>query len=366
MIIALASLVQHVPPIFHCQKVTTISAVALALGFFLLPGNAADVTQTQNPIDVGERFSISEKYQPGDEFMSIRLLGAVRLTAKAVRGEKPRELSGLAWDQDEELLISISDDGFIVHLEPVFTGEQLTDLRMAAIFPLLGPTGDVLEKKLTDAEGLVGHNMDNGTRGDSFLSISFEEQPRIDDYSLTGQYLRTHTLPEILNASENYAGDNLELEALTKHPLYGIITAPERPLRNSGTQSFSLYGVDGEVWHYPSLDKEHSALVGMETTPGGNILVLERRFASMFQPIVFAVRELQLSTPASHQALVVRDVVKFSSTDGWKIDNFESVAHHRNNRYFVVSDDNESLFQKTLLVYFEINEVPQQSPAKTR
>ena len=71
----------------------------------------------------------------------------------------------MAWDQDEELLIAISDDGFIVHLEPVFTGEQLTDLRMAAIFPLLGPSGGALDKKLTDAEGLVGHNMDNGQRG---------------------------------------------------------------------------------------------------------------------------------------------------------------------------------------------------------
>ena len=202
--------------------------------------------------------------------------------------------------------------------------------------------------------------------GDSFVSISFEEQPRVDDYSLTGEYLGTHALPAMLNASENYAGDNLELEALAKHPLYGLITAPERPLRNSGTQSFSLYGTNGEIWHYPSLDKEHSALVGMETTPDGNILVLERRFASMFQPIIFAVRELQLSTPEANEALVVRDVVRFTSTDGWKIDNFESVAHHRNNRYFVVSDDNESLFQKTLLVYFEIKETPERSLAKTR
>ena len=48
-------------------------------------------------------------------------------------------------------------------------------------------------------------------------------------------------------------------------------------------------------------------------------------------------------------------MIKFSSTDGWKIDNFESVTHHRNDRYFVISDDNESVFQKTLLVYLQVN-----------
>ena len=44
----------------------------------------------------------------------------------------------------------------------------------------------------------------------------------------------------------------------------------------------------------------------------------------------------------------------FNSKRGWKIDNFESVARHEGNRYFVISDDNENPIQKTLLLYFEI------------
>ena len=352
------------PNIFFTFRMFYSSCVGcLLLSSFLVYAAPGETDQIDSAIDVGETFSISEKYQPGDDFMDVRLLGAVRLRASAVKGEKPRELSGLAWDQDEQRLIAISDDGFIVHLQPVFDGDLLSDLHMLAIYPLLDADGVALEKKFKDAEGLVGHNMDNGTTGDSFLSISFEEQPRVDDYSLDGKYLSTRKLPDELNVRENYAGDNLELESLAYHPEYGMITAPERPLRNSGTQFFSLYGTNGGVWHYPSLDHKHSALVGMETTPQGTILVLERRFASMFQPIIFAVRELRLSTPSSNETLIPRDVIKFSSSDGWKIDNFESVAHHRNNRYFVISDDNESVFQKTLLVYFEINSASEQSVA---
>ena len=310
---------------------------------------------TQDEIDIGEPFSISDKFKPGDEFMGVRLLGAVRIKAKKVKGEKPRELSGLAWDADENLLLAISDDGLIVHLRPDFEGDLLTGVKMTAIYPLLSADGQPLEERLRDAEGLVGRNMSNGIQGDSILYISFEETPRIDKYSMTGEYLDSLDLPAMLQARQNYAGDNQELEALTEHPQYGMITAPERPLRNSGTQFFSLYGVDGSIWHYPSLDHEHSALVGMDTMPNGNLLVLERRFASMFQPIVFALRELQLAHPEQHEARLVRDVIKFSSTDGWKIDNFESVTHHQNDRYFVISDDNESVFQKTLLVYLQVN-----------
>ncbi|MEM7467258.1 MAG: esterase-like activity of phytase family protein [Pseudomonadota bacterium] len=319
------------------------------------PAESKDST-ISNITDVGESFSISETYQPGDTFMDARLLGAVRLRASKVKGEKPRELSGLAWDHDENVLLAVSDDGFIVHLNPIISNGVLTDLDLIAVYPLLDSNGEKLVKDKTDAEGLVGHNMDNGIAGDSYISISFEEHPRVDAYSTDGNFLRSHPLPAILRAGKNYAGDNQELEALTIHPELGLLTAPERPLRNSGTQMFSIYSAAGQTWHYPSLDHQHSALVGMETTPQGNILVLERRFASMFQPIVFAVRELQLPLDGSKDAKLVREVIKFSSTDGWKIDNFESVAHHKDNRYFIVSDDNESIFQKTLLVYIEIQD----------
>ena len=333
--------------ILRCLGVLITYATCCSLAY-------AEDSLLQPEVDIGETFSISDKYQVGDEFMSARLLGAIRVKTKAVKGEKPRELSGLAWDEDEKILVAVSDDGLIVHLRPIFTATELTDLKMVAIFPLLGKNGEPLAKDLRDAEGLVGHDMSNGVRGDSRVSISFEQSPRIDTYTLNGEFLNSNVLPAALNARDNYAGDNKELESVAEHPRYGLITAPERPLRNAGTQAFSLYGMDGSVWQYPSLDHEHSALVGMETMPNGNLLVLERRFASMFQPIIFALRELQLNDPIGHEAKLVREVIKFSSTDGWKIDNFEAVAHHRDNHYFVISDDNESMLQKTLLIYLQI------------
>ena len=47
-------------------------------------------------------------------------------------------------------------------------------------------------------------------------------------------------------------------------------------------------------------------------------------------------------------------LAKLDSIKGWHIDNFEGLCKVGKNRYLMISDDNGSLFQKTLLVLFEI------------
>jgi hypothetical protein len=42
------------------------------------------------------------------------------------------------------------------------------------------------------------------------------------------------------------------------------------------------------------------------------------------------------------------------SQKGWHIDNFEGLTKVGKNLYLMVSDDNESIFQKTLFVLFEL------------
>jgi len=47
-------------------------------------------------------------------------------------------------------------------------------------------------------------------------------------------------------------------------------------------------------------------------------------------------------------------LAKLDSADGWRLDNSEGLTRVDKNRYLMVSDDNENIFQKTLLVLFEI------------
>ena len=97
----------------------------------------------------------------------------------------------------------------------------------------------------------------------------------------------------------------------------------------------------------------HSAVVGLETLPDDNLLVLERRFIAVDRPLVVILRRLDLSedpaTPAS-----ATELARFDTSRGWAIDNFEGVASHQGANYFLISDDNASALQETVLLYFEL------------
>jgi hypothetical protein len=309
-------------------------------------------------VEIGRSFSLSESYTTGDVYMGIRLLGVLKLKGRTVNGLKLQELSGLAWDADQNILYAVSDDGFIVHLRPTFSEGVLSGIDLVAAHLLRDAAGRPCEETMTDAEGLVARAARNGTPGDTELVVSFERRPRISVFRPDGELVRDITLPSSLRDIEGYSGDNHELEALTEHQHFGLITAPERPLKAADPFRFTLYSLDGKEWTYPPLDAEYSTLAGLESMPDGDLLVLERRFSSIFKPVIFALRRMSLPRDGENPDRPVREVVHFDTSKGWAVDNFEAIARHEGNRYFMVSDDNDSMLQKTLLLYFEILEEP--------
>ncbi|CAN0511316.1 unnamed protein product, partial [Phaeothamnion confervicola] len=141
---------------------------------------------------------------------------------------------------------------------------------------------------------------------------------------------------------------------------FGVITAPELPRANQLTRATPLLAVHGARWPFHTLDAEHSGLVGLETLPDDNLLVLERRYISPFHPLIIALSRVRLFTSPGRNA-EQEEIARFDTTQGWAMDNFESVARHLGNRYFMISDDNAHPLQHSLLVYFEI--VDSTSPA---
>jgi hypothetical protein len=91
----------------------------------------------------------------------------------------------------------------------------------------------------------------------------------------------------------------------------------------------------------------------MEALPDGSLLTLERAFVSLLRPFIITLRRTQLSAH-SKEPLSVEDVAVFDTSQGWFLDNFEGLTRHRDQRFFMVSDDNQSALQSTLLVYFEL------------
>jgi hypothetical protein len=294
----------------------------------------------------------SEQHQLGDTHMEIRLRGTVELANNEINGFKLTELSGLAWDEDENVLYAVSDKGYLFHLRPSIIQNSLTSVIPLSAYRLQ-------TKKSKDSEGLAILNGNNGITGDSELVISFEGKPQIARFTPEGERLGDYTLPTPLQNLKNYHKPNKALEAVTVHPRLGIITAPEWPLKRkntvysvNGQHKHTLYALNGngKQWTFPAYPAPNSAIVALEALEDNSVLILERAFSSVFQPLIISVRRVWLSE--NHRKF--SQVAVFDNSQGWNLDNFEGLTHHREGYFFMVSDDGDNALQRTLLSYWEL------------
>lgn len=306
-----------------------------------------------NAATIGKPFEMSRKYKTGDKFMEIRLLGTLDLSGLPIKGLAAHELSGLAWDEDEQILYAVSDKGYLMHLRPIFNKATLKNVELLDAYRLKNTKGG----KITypDAEGLDIINGDNEKKGDAELLISFEIRPRITRFTPKGEMLEKYKLPKELNKIKDYDYKNAALESLIIHPSLGILTAPQMPLRKSQKHLRSIHDLNGKAWQFKPQNKDHSSITDLEIAPDGSVLILERRYSNILAPIQSIIRRIKLDkNTKNNEVIPTETVVLFESTKGWNIDNFEGLAHHKENKYFMISDDNNNIFQRTLLVYFEL------------
>ncbi|CDH47609.1 MAG: esterase-like activity of phytase family protein [Candidatus Competibacteraceae bacterium] len=300
--------------------------------------------------------SLADHVAPGDIYAGIRLLGALRLSSSEINGLRLCGLSGLAWDEGAGLLYAISDQGALFHLRPVFDDQgYLAGARSIAAYPLQDASGKPLRTPFDDSEGLAIRNGDHQIQGDTELLISFEVKPRVVRYSTKGEWRGEESLPAVLRDIRNYRDPNQALEAVTLDPRWGVLVGTETPLRNDPSGQIRIFTSSGRFWIYPLGSAPSSALVAMEALPDGSLLTLERAFVAPLRPLVISLRRTELPVLGTAGVpLKVTDIAVFDSSQGWLLDNFEGLTRYRDQRFFMVSDDNCNSWQTTLLVYFEL------------
>ena len=309
-------------------------------------------------------YRLNEQYENGDSFMRVRLLGALELPYERVQDHELVELSGLAWDDDDAVLYAISDHGVLFHIRVDFAGGCLSDAEVTGAFRLRGQNGEPLWGRAADAEGLAILDGRNGVKNDARLLVSFERIPRVDRYTPTARFERRHDLaPQLQKA---YRGSNRGFESVTYLNGFGILTSPERPLNDPSGTVHHVFELEGSVWSFPRFDAAASSVVAIEAMADGSLITLERSFVSVWQPLYIVVRRLAPLTNLHEELVPTEDIVVFNSFDGWRLDNFEGMTRHQGNKFFLVSDDNESPIQRTLLIYLEILDEPvNKTPAKS-
>jgi hypothetical protein len=284
---------------------------------------------------------------------SITILDQKELLFNRIGGERFSEISDLAYDKKEKKLYMVGDKGQLYLFRASF-GKKIEALVPLYATTVKGKGGKVLRHWQRDTEGL-----DFDKEGQ--LLLSFEEHSKVvqiaTEKSSFGEIQKEYLLPQKLTNRADYRSKNKLLESLVYHSKYGVLYACEWPLKPNGMKQQTIYSLGKREWKFEAEPEAQSGVTAMEVLPDGNLLVLERSYVDMFSPLVITLKKIYLH---EHYKGVCKSKVlaKFNSANGWKIDNFEGLAHIAENRYVMVSDNNDNpMLQRTLFIYFEVDEV---------
>lgn len=279
----------------------------------------------------------------------IKILDQKELSFEHIEGVKFAELSDVAYDKRTHILYAVSDKGILYSFDVRFSSkiDRFYPLRASK---LKNKRAKRFKKWKRDSEGLT-------LDGKGKLFISFEGKAKVAWFHKNSQafarLIRKERIPRVLKDIKNYRSKNKSLEALAWHPRYGLLTATEWPLKKDDKKRQTIYALSGKQWHFKAEPERRSGLVAMEVMDDGNILVLERSYTSMFNPLVVTLKKVYINS-CKQGMCKTKVLLKMNSHKGWDVDNFEGLAKVGNNRYVMVSDNGNNFFQKTLLVYFEV------------
>ncbi len=264
-------------------------------------------------------------------------------------------LSALRVDPKGERFVSLSDKGDWFTGRFVYRGKQLTGLADVETAPILGPDGGPVSKRgWFDTESLA---IDGST---AYVGIERVNQIlRFEAFGRDG--LRARGEPMTAPPALRRLPFNKGLESLVvvprNLPLGGTLLAiSERGLDPAGNLlAFMLGGPSpGQftIRRSDNFDISDAAIL-----PSGALLVLERKF-SIVAGVGIRIRRIPLASIAPDR--LVDGPVIFEADLGNEVDNMEGIDVHQaadgSTIVSMISDDNFSLIQRTLLLQFKLIE----------
>ncbi|MEM6711798.1 MAG: esterase-like activity of phytase family protein [Pseudomonadota bacterium] len=308
-------------------------------------GLAADPLE----IDVREieRF---DRNVPDNRFGALTFLGGLVLESDDARFKGLSGLDSIPEGEGERLLI-VSDDGYwITATLNTDANEAPLSLSQAQIGTLTDQTGQPLEdKRLADAEAI--------TRVDDMVWVAFERNQPIRAYSLDGDQPSGRAVHPIGAAPPLDGRWNQSAEAIvhvTQGPLTGeTLLFLESPPRSAAAPTAARILPDGSLMPFAVQRQDRFSITGAAMLPGGDIIVLERRFAWTEGLFV----RLRLLTASDILSGAVQGRLLMHADETRQIDNLEGIAiteHPDGPIVTLISDDNGNFFQRTLLLRFQL------------
>lgn len=267
-------------------------------------------------------------------------------------------LSGILVSADGKRFVAVSDKGFWVTGDLAYTQGNLTDVKNVELAPLLDPSGTpVMGKLMADAESISG-SLDQDLKSSGPLRVSFERQHRVWSYPFARDGFDARatatSMPDDLTTAELNGG------------LESILQLPTEPSSMLAITEATL-NADGDLkgWIVEGTKTRAIALkqngpfspTDLGLLPGGDILVLERRFSPL-AGVGMGLRRIAAASLNSGDTLDGPQIVHLGTP--YNVDNMEglSIRTDQDGRtlLYIVSDDNFNPLQRTLLMMFELVE----------
>jgi hypothetical protein len=263
-------------------------------------------------------------------------------------------LSGLRLDAKGERFISFSDKGHWFTGRILYEGRAMMGLADVESAPMRGPDG----KPITaygwyDSESIA---LDG-----SFVYIGLERTNKVLRFDFSKGFTRARGEVVPLPTAASKLPNNKGLEALVfvpkGQPLAGtLIAMSERGLDANGNLIAFLVGgpTPGQFSVRRTEDFDVSDAVLL---PSGDLLILERKF-SWTSGVGIRIRRIPLHSVAP--GAVIDGPSIFAADLGNEVDNMEGIDAHVTEQgetvLTMVSDDNFSMIQRTLLLQFTLVE----------
>jgi hypothetical protein len=345
-----------------------LKSTAAGLSFAALPGIAPAQLATQPPpkratpdeFSVAAPVSIEVSARPIPSFdtrdhQRVRF-GALEYRSGLVLTSRFPGFGGLsAWrwlDAKGERFIAISDHGSWFTGRIVYRGREMTGLDEVEAAPLLGPDGrPITARGWFDSESIA---LDG-----SFVYIGLERVNQVLRYDFSKGFTRSRGEVIPVPPAVRKLPFNKGLEALVMVPkglaLAGtLIAISERGLNRDGNLIAFLIG-GPTPGQFSVIRSNNFDVTDAVLLPSGELLVLERKF-SWLSGIGIRIRRIALKslTPGA----VVDGPSIFEADLGHEVDNMEGIDAHVTGEgdtvLTMVSDDNFSMLQRTLLLQFRL------------
>jgi hypothetical protein len=345
----------------HLTRRTFLATAAAGI---VLPAFARAQTDSASP-SVRAPVSIDVEVRPIPAFdprdRSHTRFGSLQYRSGLILTSPYRDFGGISalrLDAKGESFVALSDKANWFTGKIVYSGDTMVSLVDVEAAPMLGADGKSLAaRNWYDTESLA---MDGGI---AYVGIERVHQIVKFDFGRDGVRAKGEPIalpPGMRKLPSNGSLESLVMvgkEAFKTSPLAGMLLAiSERGLDSAG--NIMAWIIGGKVFAGFSVRRTKNYDISDATLlPSGDLLLLERKFA-LFGDTGVRIRRIPLASVAP-DALIDGPTI-FEADLGYEIDNFEGIDSHvtpeGDTVLTLVSDNNFSMLQRTLLMQFTLME----------